>query len=632
MITLRSFIAAILVSLLIGCSSSPNKFSDTTLLAIADYQDHRQTDSLIQFLLNKNPEYRTAAALALASVQDSAAALQLGNMVLEDPLVEARMAAAFALGQTNCIASSNALIPALQDKDIRVKREVLEALGKTIRKEDLSVLKAVLPIDTLSQIGLAWANYQLGLRGLADSTIVAKQSEFLKNTYPEGARLGAVHFFNRVQNIKINRYSTLLLGTCADKNVFVRITAVNALRKLDSAAAVNTLIRILKTDTDYRVRISAVRALASFNSLKASQAVIESLHDSNANVGIAASETLKALPELETQILEKSKATKNWRIQSNLYKLALELGKAGIEEEIIRLYKKSTNDYQKAALLNAASVSMAMFDFIANELKNNSVLVVKTTGAQALVNLNQKFSKERQQDFAVTYQEAILQGDPGVIGIVTSALKNPELKFKELIKDYSFLLVAKSKLSLPKDVEALQPLEEAIAYFEGKEKPNFPTNPFNHPIDWKLVKSIPANQQVKIKTDKGDVILKLWVEEAPGSVANFVELVNKKYFNNKNFHRVVPNFVIQGGCNRGDGFGSEDYSIRSEFNLRRYTEGSVGMASAGKDTEGTQWFITHSPTPHLDGRYTIFATVSKGMEVVHAMEVGDKIIDVSLIK
>jgi cyclophilin family peptidyl-prolyl cis-trans isomerase len=412
----------------------------------------------------------------------------------------------------------------------------------------------------------------------------------------------------------------------------VFITAVNALRKLDSAAAVNTLIRILKTDTDYRVRISAVRALASFNSLKASQAVIESLNDSNANVGIAASETLKALPELETQILEKSKATKNWRIQSNLYKLALELGKAGIEEEIIRLYKKSTNDYQKAALLNAASVSMAMFDFIANELKNNSVLVVKTTGAQALVNLNQKFSKERQQDFAVTYQEAILQGDPGVIGIVTSALKNPELKFKELIKDYSFLLVAKSKLSLPKDVEALQPLEEAIAYFEGKEKPNFPTNPFNHPIDWKLVKSIPANQQVKIKTDKGDVILKLWVEEAPGSVANFVELVNKKYFNNKNFHRVVPNFVIQGGCNRGDGFGSEDYSIRSEFNLRRYTEGSVGMASAGKDTEGTQWFITHSPTPHLDGRYTIFATVSKGMEVVHAMEVGDKIIDVSLIK
>jgi cyclophilin family peptidyl-prolyl cis-trans isomerase len=98
-----------------------------------------------------------------------------------------------------------------------------------------------------------------------------------------------------------------------------------------------------------------------------------------------------------------------------------------------------------------------------------------------------------------------------------------------------------------------------------------------------------------IKTVKGDIVIQLLVEEAPGSVANFVQLVNSQYFNAKNFHRVVPNFVIQGGCNRGDGWGSEDYSIRSEFSMRRYTEGSVGMASAGKDTEGTQWFITHSP-------------------------------------
>jgi cyclophilin family peptidyl-prolyl cis-trans isomerase len=95
---------------------------------------------------------------------------------------------------------------------------------------------------------------------------------------------------------------------------------------------------------------------------------------------------------------------------------------------------------------------------------------------------------------------------------------------------------------------------------------------------------------------------------------------------------VVPNFVIQGGCNRGDGWGSEDYSIRSEFSMRRYTEGSVGMASAGKDTEGTQWFITHSPTPHLDGRYTIFAVVEEGMDVVHKIEVGDLIEKVELMK
>jgi cyclophilin family peptidyl-prolyl cis-trans isomerase len=145
------------------------------------------------------------------------------------------------------------------------------------------------------------------------------------------------------------------------------------------------------------------------------------------------------------------------------------------------------------------------------------------------------------------------------------------------------------------------------------------------------VKTIKKNQRVKIETTKGAIVLALLVEEAPGSVANFVELVSRKYFNDKFFHRVVPNFVIQTGCNRGDGFGSEDYSMRSEFSTRRYKEGSVGMASAGKDTEGTQWFITHSPTPHLNGRYTIFAEVVAGMEVVHAIQVGDQIKTISLL-
>jgi cyclophilin family peptidyl-prolyl cis-trans isomerase len=200
------------------------------------------------------------------------------------------------------------------------------------------------------------------------------------------------------------------------------------------------------------------------------------------------------------------------------------------------------------------------------------------------------------------------------------------------MKDYTFLYDAKKQLSLPKDNEALQTLEAAIAFFEGKKNSPPVQNEFNHPIDWKLVKSIPKNQKVKVRTTKGDIILKLLVEEAPGSVANFVALLNQKYFDQKFFHRVVPNFVVQAGCNRGDGWGSEDYSIRSEFSLTRYKTGSVGMASAGKDTEGTQWFITHSPTPHLDGRYTIFADVESGMEIVHLIEVGDQILEVSFVQ
>ncbi|RMF25715.1 MAG: peptidylprolyl isomerase [Bacteroidetes bacterium] len=132
-----------------------------------------------------------------------------------------------------------------------------------------------------------------------------------------------------------------------------------------------------------------------------------------------------------------------------------------------------------------------------------------------------------------------------------------------------------------------------------------------------------------IKTPKGNIMLRLLPLEAPGTVANFIDLVRQGFYDGKNFHRVVPNFVIQGGCPRGDGYGSLDYTIRSELPYLHYDdEGYVGMASAGNHTECTQFFITHSPTPHLDGNYTLFARVVSGMDVVHKIEIGDEISEI----
>jgi cyclophilin family peptidyl-prolyl cis-trans isomerase len=307
---------------------------------------------------------------------------------------------------------------------------------------------------------------------------------------------------------------------------------------------------------------------------------------------------------------------------------------AELVSRIIERYEKDSNPYNKAALLTALSKSKNSWKFLDQQLQHATIPVIQSTAASALVavNTSPSFDPSMTKQFAQVYINAVGTGDPAVIGIVADALQNPKLGYREVITDFNFLYEARKKLSLPKDNESLQPLEAAIAYFEGKKSADPVKNEFNHPIDWALVKTISKDQKVLIKTDKGDIVIRLLVEEAPGSVANFVHLVNARYFDSKNFHRVVPNFVIQGGCNRGDGSGSEDYSIRSEFSTRHYTEGSVGMASAGKDTEGTQWFITHSPTPHLDGRYSIFAVTESGMDVVHRIEVGDRIISVLLVK
>ena len=118
--------------------------------------------------------------------------------------------------------------------------------------------------------------------------------------------------------------------------------------------------------------------------------------------------------------------------------------------------------------------------------------------------------------------------------------------------------------------------------------------------------------------------------EAVQTVKNFVALARRGYFDGLFVHRVVPNFVIQDGDPTGTGSGGPGYTIRCEYNHLRYDAGAVGMALSGKDTGGSQWFITHSPQPHLNGRYTIFAHVVRGMDVVGRIVQGDRILKVEL--
>jgi len=128
-----------------------------------------------------------------------------------------------------------------------------------------------------------------------------------------------------------------------------------------------------------------------------------------------------------------------------------------------------------------------------------------------------------------------------------------------------------------------------------------------------------------VTTSKGAFTIQLLPEEAPLNVDNFVQLAKRGYFAGITFHRVVPNFVIQDGDPRGDGNGGPGYQIRCEINEVPYERGAVGMALSGKDTGGSQWFATHSPQPHLDGGYTVFGKVIRGMDLVDNTVRGDLI-------
>jgi cyclophilin family peptidyl-prolyl cis-trans isomerase/HEAT repeat protein len=135
-----------------------------------------------------------------------------------------------------------------------------------------------------------------------------------------------------------------------------------------------------------------------------------------------------------------------------------------------------------------------------------------------------------------------------------------------------------------------------------------------------------------IETSRGEIELELFADDAPLTVRNFLSLAARGFFDGQEWPRVVPNFVIQGGDPRGDTSGGPGYTIRDEINRNLYHRGALGMALSGPDTGGSQWFVTHSPQPHLDGTYTVFGRVVRGMEVADVILPGDRIIRIREVR
>jgi peptidyl-prolyl cis-trans isomerase B (cyclophilin B) len=132
-----------------------------------------------------------------------------------------------------------------------------------------------------------------------------------------------------------------------------------------------------------------------------------------------------------------------------------------------------------------------------------------------------------------------------------------------------------------------------------------------------------------METDKGTINLELFDQDAPKTIENFVTLANKGFYDGLSFHRVIPNFMIQGGCPLGTGTGGPGYKIDCEINGNKHEAGTLSMAHGGKNTGGSQFFICHAPQAHLDGVHTTFGK-TENMDVVNAIEKGDKIISLKI--
>ncbi|TGE15575.1 peptidylprolyl isomerase [Hymenobacter elongatus] len=627
-------------------AAAPNKFADATLRQIATAQDERQTTALLPFLERPEVEYRREAAWALASVQDKASVPALAAR-LADADASVRCAAAYALGQTADTTAEVALRERIfQEKDALARQYALEALGRCVSRAGLGMLARLPPAmgaDTAALVGQAWGLYRAGLRGVTSEAAVGRIVQLLNPANPYRARLAAANALARTRGLNLNSYAAVIGGIAQNDLAYaVRSAAAAALSKASQSTTVpGVLATLVRRDPDYRVRISALRAMTAAQYAPVKEAAWDALTDTHEHVALTAAEFFlnNAGGEPGLQFLEKANKLTAWRPRATLLAAALKLG--GPDQNAIRAaiqerYRAATDPYEKGYLLKALGEDPAAYDFVAKATFGaGQPVVISTYGVDALVAMRRlsRFPVDQQATFALTMQRAIGSSDVALMGSAAEAIRDPKLDMRRLFTNATFLKQARDKLVLPRDLEAWQSLQQTIDYLDKKDTAPFPVaTAATHPIDWSIVQALPAGQRARIQTSKGPVVFRLLVNEAPGSVASFVTLVKQGFYNGKNFHRVVPNFVAQGGCPRGDGWGSSDYNLRSEFADLRYGEGAVGLASAGKDTESCQWFITHAPTPHLDGRYTIFAQVVSGMDVVSRLEIGDRIERVELIR
>ncbi len=628
---------------------------DPVFQKIHDLQDRHASDSLYVYFRDQDPSYRYLSALAFASIRDSAALDSLYPL-LSDAVDEVRAAAAYAIGQIGSARAQDRLIAAFDKQDSfglynGANSAILEAVGKC---GDTTILRAISSIstyqahDTALLLGQARGIYRFALRNLTSKAGTARMIEMASNNgYPKPVRVVAANYLLRARDIKIDSLAAMPLIAAFDQepDANIRMALAVALGKARTQTALDALLNRMGSESDYRVKCNIIRALSDYPYSKVHAAAEGALADPNIHVATRAAQYFveKGKPEDAGLYWKLAKDSLPWPVQLELYAAANKyMSKTyakyidAINKELRVRYVQAPTPQVKAAALRALAQFGWNYRFIFREGANTSQpLVVRTAAMEALAGISSRpdfktfFGVNHRRiakELAMRFKEAIRGGDPGMIAVAASALREPEREYPLYVDTLKHLDSALAKLSLPREIETYNELKQTIDYLRGRKASAPKKVDYNHPIPWSVLEGLSAQPEAVITTKRGEIRIRLMPTEAPGSVANFVQLAKDGFFKDKNFHRVVANFVIQGGCPRGDGYGSLDYTIRSELAPLHYDdEGYVGMASAGNHTEGTQFFITHSPTPHLDGNYTIFGKVVSGMEAVHQIRVGDLI-------
>lgn len=632
---------------------------------------------------------RAAAALAVGQVGSAhgLAGAPLLRELLADHDLSVAANAAYAIGLLRDSASVRALTAALGGAP-RVSREAAWALGEigasaatsittalaTKGGDEARTIQLLLAAAKLRPVPVASVRQFLSM-GDRPSVQWAATYAIARTRSPAGVRdliaLATSPSFVKASTTDKRVVSANPSGaTTADAYVYPTIGRQRAraeiARGLSKAAAGDSLaeqavavLSRLVLDAHPHVRINAVRSLATYGP-RARQAVVAATRDVDANTRIAAAQSLGT-------VLDSTVAawTPLWSADTSLMYRASLLGStihAGAMLPQFVTWQGHPDWRYRAAAVNAAggSVDPKLAARLGNEMiadkdgrvraaaygliagsdtlitaPTHDALVHGLTDPDFIVRatvLGSLSSKANAADagsvidaYARSARDSSNDARIAAIQYLAAAWKSDSAAFGQPLRDRL------AKLTPSTDPLVRQPAA-GVSVFRGWSS----TSGTPRPLSWyqNLVKTyvMPAlggrAQHATIRTVRGDIVLELFGSDAPITVDNFVTLARNGFYRGTRFHRVVPNFVAQDGDPRDDGNGGPGYAIRDEMNPRRYDRGALGMALSGPDTGGSQYFITHSPQPHLDGHYTVFGRVLRGFAALDAIVQGDPILAV----
>ncbi len=606
-------------------------------IAIAEDQRRWSDGELRGYLGHVSPVVRARAALATGRLQDSASVSALVPL-LGDAVPSVRREAVFALGQIGHRSAREALERALADRDPETVVLAVEALGKL---QDKSATAKLVPLLSSPSPRVRGA-VAVAFWRLADSAAVEPLVEHLRESDP-AVRWRIVYALEKVVNprIVVPAVSTML----RDPDALVRAHAARTLGRQKSPLARPVLLEAC-TDDSSAVIINAVRALQLIADSTSKSTLIvfggllqhpnphvtvtvaTALADGFAWHAVGPDERRNGVLALVERIKHGEPATRGAAARALLMRFGTKY-----QDDWRAVLGDSVSVYARVAVLDglrAPAVAELAPDVLMNSIDAGRPLLERMTAADLAGEL-------AARDHSVGMQQLLPKLRAGVNDSLVLFAASCAGALGEWGDTASVPLLAQAYAARGADADpdARQAISGALARLAGQA--------FADSIEHAAAAPAPANayppgfeaapreRRAVLHTSEGDIVWEFFGSEAPQTVRNFVKLARKGYFDGLRVHRVVPDFVIQDGDPTGTGSGGPGWTIRCEYNQRRYETGMVGMALSGKDTGGSQWFITLSPQPHLDGRYTIFARVVRGQDVAARITQGSVIRKVELL-